>query len=78
MIFTFWFKLCSEGGSIMAKPSSKKQTDSREKYEVDVDRMINEGMAGGTAHSVYGRMQIEQARKLPKEKEAFPAETDGE
>ncbi|SFL40702.1 hypothetical protein SAMN04487943_101396 [Gracilibacillus orientalis] len=60
----------------MAKPSSKKETDSREKYEVDVDRMINEGMAGGTTYSIHGRMQIEQVRKLPKEKEPFPAETD--
>ncbi|QGH35735.1 hypothetical protein GI584_17510 [Gracilibacillus salitolerans] len=62
----------------MAKPSSNQKTDSREKYEVDVDRMINEGMAGGTTYSIHGRMQIEQARKLPKEKQPFPAETDDE
>lgn len=61
----------------MAKPSNKEK-DTREKYEVDVDRMINEGMAGGTTYSIHGRMQIEQARKLPKEHEDFPAETDGE
>ncbi|SHM48165.1 hypothetical protein [Gracilibacillus kekensis] len=60
----------------MAKPSSKNERDSREKYEVDVDRMINEGMAGGTTYSLHGRMQIEQARKLAKEHEAFPAETE--
>ncbi|WP_058308279.1 hypothetical protein [Gracilibacillus massiliensis] len=60
----------------MAKPSSKNEKDSRETYEVDVDRMINEGMAGGTTYSLHGRMQIEQARKLPKEHESFPAETE--
>ncbi|WP_407272932.1 hypothetical protein [Radiobacillus sp. PE A8.2] len=48
---------------------------SREKYEVDVDRMINEGMAGGTTYSVHDRMQIEQARELPKENEPFPEES---
>ena len=61
----------------MAKPSSHKEKDVRQDYEVDVDRMINEGMAGGTTYSIHGRMQIEQARELPKQDEAFPAETDG-
>ena len=61
----------------MAKPSSNKEKDSRQKYEVDVDRMINEGMAGGTTYSEYDRVQIEQARELPKQGEPFPAETDG-
>ncbi len=60
----------------MAKPSTDKEKDVRKKYEVDVDRMINEGMAGGTTYSIHGRMQIEQARKLPEEHEKFPAETD--
>lgn len=61
----------------MAKPSSNKRPDSRQQYEVDVDRMINEGMAGGTTYSIHGRMQIEQARDLPEEGEPFPAETEG-
>ncbi|SDJ89208.1 hypothetical protein [Sediminibacillus albus] len=42
------------------------------KFEVDVDRMINEGMAGGTTRSINGRKHIEQARDLPKEKQPFP------
>ncbi|WP_163537149.1 hypothetical protein [Gracilibacillus sp. YIM 98692] len=62
----------------MAKPSSKNQNDPRNSHELDVDRMINEGMAGGTTYSQHGRMQIEQARKLPKQNEKFPAETEGE
>jgi hypothetical protein len=65
------------GGIHMAKPSSKKEKDAREEYELDVDRMINEGMAGGTTYSIHGRMQIEQARELPKENTPFPQETEG-
>ncbi|MFC4403163.1 hypothetical protein [Gracilibacillus xinjiangensis] len=60
----------------MAKPSSKKEKDSRAEYEADVDRMINEGMAGGTTYSIHGRMQIEQSRELPKEHQPFPAESE--
>ncbi|SER84880.1 hypothetical protein SAMN04487944_11145 [Gracilibacillus ureilyticus] len=60
----------------MAKPSSGKEKDARAEYELDVDRMINEGMAGGTTSSIHGRMQIEQTRKLPKENEPFPAESE--
>jgi hypothetical protein len=60
----------------MAKPSSKNEKDSRKEYEVDVDRMINEGMAGGTTYSIHSRMQIEQARELPREHDPFPAESE--
>ncbi|PWU66775.1 MULTISPECIES: hypothetical protein [Gracilibacillus] len=60
----------------MAKPSSKKEKDPRETHELDVDRMINEGMAGGTTYSIHGRMQIEQARELPKQNDKFPSESD--
>ncbi|WP_138419795.1 hypothetical protein [Aquibacillus sediminis] len=49
--------------------------EARKQYELDVDRMINEGMAGGTAYSVHDRMQIEQARDLPEENEPFPEES---
>ncbi|UFU00467.1 hypothetical protein KO561_05870 [Radiobacillus kanasensis] len=58
----------------MAKKDKKVQDapNSREKYELDVDRMISEGIAGGTTESNHGRMQIEEARELPKEHEPFP------
>ncbi|MDC3413546.1 hypothetical protein NC797_09260 [Aquibacillus sp. 3ASR75-11] len=46
--------------------------EQRKEYELDVDRMINEGMAGGTTASIHDQMQIEQSRKLPKENEPFP------
>ena len=60
----------------MAKQKRIKEDPykSRKEYELDVDRMISEGMAGGTTHSVHGRMQIEQASDLPKEDEPFPPE----
>ncbi|UOQ46789.1 hypothetical protein MUN88_11845 [Gracilibacillus caseinilyticus] len=60
----------------MTKPKSDKEKDPRQEYELDVDRMINEGMAGGTTYSINGRIQIEQSRKLPKEDEPFPSESD--
>ncbi|MRG86905.1 hypothetical protein [Salinibacillus xinjiangensis] len=50
----------------------KEEKDSRVEYDNDVDRMINEGMAGGTVGKHYNRVQIEEARKLPKEGEDWP------
>ncbi|WP_077623155.1 hypothetical protein [Sediminibacillus massiliensis] len=61
----------------MAKQETNK-TDylkDQKNYELDVDRMINEGMAGGTTHSIHDRIQIEQARRLPEENEPFPEES---
>ncbi len=55
----------------MADPS-KNQIDSRKKYDNDVDRMINEGLAGGTIGHKYNKAQIEMARDLPKNDEPFP------
>ncbi|MCT2535545.1 hypothetical protein NC661_07280 [Aquibacillus koreensis] len=49
--------------------------EDRKEHELDVDRMISEGMAGGTTYSIHGRMQIEQARELPEEDEPFPEES---
>ncbi|MDC3417288.1 hypothetical protein [Aquibacillus salsiterrae] len=46
--------------------------EDRKEHELDVDRMISEGMAGGTTQSIHGRMQIEETRKLPEENEPFP------
>ncbi|MYL32382.1 hypothetical protein GLW08_06370 [Pontibacillus yanchengensis] len=59
----------------MADPKKDQQKESREEYEVDVDRMINEGLAGGTVNSLYNRGQIEESRNLPHENEPYPAET---
>lgn len=43
------------------------QHEGREKAFVDVDRMLNEGMAGGTLHSDYALRQIDHARELEQE-----------
>ncbi|MFC0523473.1 hypothetical protein ACFFGV_07730 [Pontibacillus salicampi] len=51
----------------MTDPKKDNQKESREQYEVDVDRMINEGLAGGTVHSKYDREQLEEARDLPEQ-----------
>lgn len=37
------------------------------KYTLDVDRIINEGMAGGTVKVRGNRTNIEEARELPIE-----------
>ncbi|MBA2174583.1 hypothetical protein H0266_06630 [Halobacillus locisalis] len=41
--------------------------EGKDQFELDVDRMINEGMAGGTVQSVHGREQIEEAHEIPKQ-----------
>ncbi|WP_053220458.1 hypothetical protein [Virgibacillus senegalensis] len=43
-------------------------------YELDVDRMINEGLAGGTVDTVKNRKQIEEARDLPRQGQPFPVD----
>ncbi|MBP3951471.1 hypothetical protein [Bacillus suaedae] len=51
----------------MAKPSKGPDQDSRAKAFVDVDRMINEGLGGGTVHE-YDAGLIEESRgKLEQE-----------
>lgn len=60
----------------MADPKRDNQKDSRDEYEVDVDRMLNEGLAGGTVRSSYNRSQIEQSRELPKQNEPYPNKTE--
>jgi hypothetical protein len=61
----------------LASPYKKgKDIDSRLKYENDVDRMINEGMAGGTVSKKYNKVHLEEARELPRENEPFPDTTE--
>ncbi|MCA0969687.1 hypothetical protein LCM20_03645 [Halobacillus litoralis] len=53
----------------MKKDRNRKEhaPEGKDKYELDVDRMINEGMAGGTVHPVYGREQIGEAHEIPEQ-----------
>ncbi|MFB5663169.1 hypothetical protein [Alteribacillus sp. HJP-4] len=44
----------------------KGQTKEKN-YSMDVDRMINEGLAGGTVSDYYNQKQIEEARDLEEE-----------
>jgi len=60
----------------VAKPS-KDDKDLRTKYEFDVDRMINEGLAGGLVRLSHQRTSLEEAREIRKNDEPFssPEET---
>jgi hypothetical protein len=40
------------------------QYEGRDKVYVDVDRMINEGMAGGTVHRIDSTPNIEESRNF--------------
>lgn len=48
--------------------------EGREKVELDVDRMLNEGMAGGAVSS-EGNNQIEHAVDLPEEEPPRPSKS---
>jgi hypothetical protein len=41
--------------------------DGKDKAFLDIDRMINEGLSGGTVHMRDGTTNIEEARELEKE-----------
>ncbi|WP_181349258.1 hypothetical protein [Thalassobacillus sp. CUG 92003] len=46
---------------------SHQAPEGKNKLELDVDRMINEGMAGGTVRLTYGREQIGETHPIPEE-----------
>nr|WP_027963836.1 hypothetical protein [Halalkalibacillus halophilus] len=46
--------------------------DSRKKYDLDVDRMLNEGLAGGYTTGEKGK-QIEEAVDIRENDEPFDA-----
>ncbi|GEL78795.1 hypothetical protein [Tenuibacillus multivorans] len=60
----------------MAKPDRRNQ-DSRSEFDIDIDRMLNEGLAGGYVRPTYNRAQIEGAHEIRKNDEPFstPDET---
>jgi hypothetical protein len=53
----------------MAKIKVDKDMDNhgRKEYFVDIDRMVSEGLAGGTVEYKYDDMQIEKATEIGKE-----------
>lgn len=45
--------------------------EGREQAYVDIDRMINEGMSGGSVHVRHESTNIEEARELTKEQPPY-------
>ena len=43
------------------KRTEDSMYEGRDKYDMDIDRMVNEGMAGGAVHQSYRQAQIEEA-----------------
>ncbi len=41
--------------------------EGKDKVYLDIDRMINEGMSGGSVHSRHDSTNIEEARDLVEE-----------
>ncbi|RPF50152.1 hypothetical protein [Aquisalibacillus elongatus] len=54
----------------MAKPGNRDE-DSRSKYDLDVDRMLNEGLAGGYVRPTYSQVQIGETHEIRKNDEPF-------
>lgn len=48
--------------------------EGRDKAYMDVDRMINEGMSGGSVHSREDTTNIEEARELHKEQPPYESD----
>jgi hypothetical protein len=45
--------------------------EGRDKAYMDVDRMINEGLSGGSVHSREETTNIEEAREIQKEQPPY-------
>jgi hypothetical protein len=45
--------------------------EGRDKIYLDIDRMINEGMSGGSVHARYESTNIEEARDLIEEEPPY-------
>lgn len=54
----------------MTKPKNNvKDKAKEENYQFDEDRMVNEGLAGGTVDPDYKKPAVDEARPLIKEEE---------
>lgn len=45
--------------------------EGKDKVFLDIDRMINEGMSGGTVHARHDTTNIEEARDLHEEQPPY-------
>jgi hypothetical protein len=53
--------------SKMDKHDADSKHEGRDKRFMDVDRMINEGLGGGTVNLKYDKPAIDEARNLEEE-----------
>lgn len=58
----------------MGKKSEDSLYEGRENAYLDIDRMINEGMSGGTVHMRGNQTNMEEARELTKEEPPYHTE----
>ncbi|MCM3707170.1 MULTISPECIES: hypothetical protein [Cytobacillus] len=56
------------------KVSEDVQYEGRDKAYMDIDRIINEGLSGGSVHGRGDDVNIEQARELNEEEPPSEAE----
>ncbi|WLD94043.1 hypothetical protein [Alkalihalobacillus sp. AL-G] len=58
-------------------PDKGPQYEGRAEAYMDIDRMVNEGMAGGTVSGRYDQRQIEQSLELFEEAPPVELNEDG-
>ncbi|MDR7001287.1 hypothetical protein [Neobacillus niacini] len=51
--------------------NSDLEYEGRNQVYLDIDRMMNEGMAGGSVHARYDSTNIEEARDLVEEEPPY-------
>ncbi|URM32172.1 hypothetical protein LLY41_17550 [Cytobacillus firmus] len=56
------------------KVSDDVQYEGRDKAYMDIDRIINEGLSGGSVHGRGDDVNIEQSRELNEEEPPYEAE----
>jgi hypothetical protein len=68
----------TKGEFIMGQNKDKtkggSQYEGRDQTFMDIDRMINEGMAGGIVHARHNTTNIEEARDLVEEQPPYECE----
>jgi len=54
------------------------QYEGKEEHFLDVDRLIDEGLAGGTVHRFHEKTNIEEAHDIAKEEPPHHVNQSGE
>ncbi|WP_379969365.1 hypothetical protein [Ectobacillus sp. sgz5001026] len=58
----------------MGKKNEDTLYEGRDQAYLDIDRMINEGLSGGTVHLKGEKTNIEEARELVEEEKPYTTE----